>query len=1277
MPIAAWSTASPTPVSPTPPAPMGVSDWSKTAPVAQASGPQQNSGQINSAYSTINKVGDFFGHILGSAAAAGNFVGNAIGTGFAAASKAVQVPGQIASQIEDEQKLNIVKAYNDSKTIGENTGDLIQPLVKSANQKLLDQKGQPWTPAGKLGSLNVALIAALPDIASQTIDQLLVPAIISATDGTSLATKTITGEILTPDDLRTIANDPKSNLSQPIKDGLNQMADNNLGLKGSGEVPAGGIRQTVGRVLGGSAKNQGSATIVRFLADGTSEEIPVTPEGARITPFSGAEPSGPQRSVQPFNNEPGAVDRVQEPFTGKVTNQLPDRVVQVPGGFHTIPIDQAHSVISGVPNENVVEKSPSQMAALGQENLGSVNVGAETIGDKTIGDKIDSYDKQINDIEDKTPYDELNKNSEYSELVNKRAAAMNLAVTELKNKVGVILGRDSSELLSAIGITDRGDLGGILSYQNIKKMGSNLDDNIQKIYNVLASEKNLPSVNKVDYGKDSDSPLTGMTMQTEDGSKPNNDLVNKTKEILQTIDNIIYSGTETSTALATTKQGFTAAELEAQRGAVNPGAAIGDIQKTIEKFKDNAAKGQDAYRLRTQFSGEKNVRIAQDAYLLDSLKKIVPNVTDQEALTLYRTFKDDPQALKDFYTGTGKTINDLVERFKTENPKATETDINAYRERGLKALEKVRPLILQALAPNALMHAADTALTDYSKNKLTEGQENKFLDSSIKPENYVPQYTQPKNKSLISKFSGGKFDSKFTHAMKRKYPSPLHALFDGATPKSLNAIDNFRIYSDLHATQMATVKFLNILKEEQLANFNIENAPRDWEQVNYGRGQSVFLPKDMATAVKPLLVKGDVPISTWVQNLKTYQSFVKSVEVSSSIFHTKALGFAAAADLNPMEALKGFKSAQQDTSAFKEKELDMIKHGGTSPILGGSIKARQIMNKEMLPTHAELKNAPGIKQLAKVTDAITRVTFDIQLRNYKVMGYAMKTAAWIAKNPAANTEELYNAKVDIAKHINSIYGGLNWESLGISQRAREIAKLFVFAPDWLYSQFVSAKYALFDGGPAGTASRSYWFKAIIGGMIASELLSKLIGGKFTKIPFRVYLGKDHQGKDMFVNWFFFGGPGDLATWLNNIMTDGLPRGTLVTLANKTQAVPRAILHGFANKNYLGQDITIKGASPLVNTARSVIEFGSETLPIPFSVADVYKYATDPTQKAELWDYLNILQGDTTQHVIPEGERQVTSGKKKGRLVPDTNANRPQKSFLDQLKGTSIYQPKKK
>ena len=186
-------------------------------------------------------------------------------------------------------------------------------------------------------------------------------------------------------------------------------------------------------------------------------------------------------------------------------------------------------------------------------------------------------------------------------------------------------------------------------------------------------------------------------------------------------------------------------------------------------------------------------------------------------------------------------------------------------------------------------------------------------------------------------------------------------------------------------------------------------------------------------------------------------------------------------------------------------------------------------------------------------------------------------------------------------------------------------------------------------------------------MTLSYLTSTLLNGKPPKFNWdnttNVYYGKDKNGKDIYQNLFFAAAPGDAINLINNVADFGVLQGFAQSLSAKTSPIVKTGTELLTNKNYLGQDIVPKGMGPVAGTLRALYSYGSNLAPIPFSIQNIGNMLLDPKQQYSKEEYISVLAGSRPRHVVPPGMRQVTSGSKKGQVVPITST--PEKNSLSQ------------
>jgi hypothetical protein len=695
---------------------------------------------------------------------------------------------------------------------------------------------------------------------------------------------------------------------------------------------------------------------------------------------------------------------------------------------------------------------------------------------------------------------------------------------------------------------------------------------------------------------------------------------------------------------------------------------VTEIKTELEKIKSNNESTQYGEVLRTYIAGERDVRIAEANQLREQLQKIL-TPREQEALTFYRDFKGNETELANL-------LND-------------------------PAFDRYKQVINLALHPTDAMLKADEAITQYYHKTLDEGQKLGFLDSTISDEKYITHLLAPSGEEPYhTGIKKAPISRTTPFAKTRTYDTVADAIKAGVKVKTINALDALTIYGQKHAIAASTKLFVNQLKDSALAKWGFsgsDNIPSDWVPLDpsnkYFRNiipfinsegkpsfayQDLYVPKKIAEAIKPLIETNFTGAIPGFSKTKLYQSYLKAAQLGLSVFHMRALNITA---LNN-EGLTGLvKSYAKDISSpdFLENEKDFIRHGGQTSILGKTIEAYKGLQDTSVPSRADiLKHIPLIKQVDSFAKELSKVTFDIMQRKFKTQDYALKVSQWIAQHPNASKIELDAAKRSIAKEINAVYGGLNWEALGWSQNAVNIARFLMLAPDWTFSNFFNAKYA-FEGGPGGTAARKFWIRSILTGAILTYLTSTLINRKAPKVRFHnftnVYLGKDKYGKDIFQNLFFAGAPQDVINLINNIADFGVIEGFAQSLAAKASPFIRTGIQALTNRNYLGQEIVPRGMGPIAGTARAAYVYGSNILPIPLSLSTIAQMFLDPKKQYTMPEYILSLMGTRPRHLVPPGMREITSGKRKGQLVPATP--KVEQPLWEQITTGKQYEPIKR
>jgi len=388
-------------------------------------------------------------------------------------------------------------------------------------------------------------------------------------------------------------------------------------------------------------------------------------------------------------------------------------------------------------------------------------------------------------------------------------------------------------------------------------------------------------------------------------------------------------------------------------------------------------------------------------------------------------------------------------------------------------------------------------------------------------------------------------------------------------------------------------------------------------------------------------------------SLRGWQALMKQAQLSLSLFHARALNIMALGNMGPAGWVKGLR-ADRFSPEFEKAERDMVIHGGTSPIQGKSVEAYQSLQPGSIPSWTEIwRRGPGLHQMDQAARAISEFTFSNLQRRFKVTDYTIHSTAWMTDHPDASTEETDAAKRSIAKEINAVYGGLNWERLGINHATVEVARAIMLAPDWTFSNVFNVKYSTERGTPAGKLARAFWLRTIIGGLVATQLMSYLMSRKPSKRLTQVYAGKDKKGNDVYQNMFFAGAPQDATSTIENVEEYGAVEGLVRTMANKTAPGIHVGMDLAKNEDFMGRPIVQKGMNPIASTVRGAAYAAKGVMPIPYSVQNAKDMLMGPTSKLYKWWELpsTLIAGSPPRHSPPHGKHMTKGGLKETHLKP--------------------------
>jgi hypothetical protein len=566
-----------------------------------------------------------------------------------------------------------------------------------------------------------------------------------------------------------------------------------------------------------------------------------------------------------------------------------------------------------------------------------------------------------------------------------------------------------------------------------------------------------------------------------------------------------------------------------------------------------------------------------------------------------------------------------------------------------------------------------------------------FLESSLKPEEYVPHI-------LLRAKEEGEFDvaptrfqnatgriaRTFAFARARKaYPTVLDAIADGAKPRTMDALDAFTVYADKFATKYATVRWEGAVKEAGLGKWGTSagehDVPKDWQPFAKSTGifqntiptidpktgeahvikQQFFVPPVLNEIMRPVTDPNYMMLVPGFQKTNAYQQWQKGVNLSFSLFHPKALEMMALSNMTPGENWKAHMLDLGSEDAKYWERRGAI-HGMKTSMLGRTIDAYKRLEPGSIPTVGDvIAKAPLIKQATHVAEATTRLTFDVLQRKMKIWNYAADVTAWIGAHPEHSPAELSRAETQIGKQVNSVYGNLNWETLGWNKTSLAIARLGLLAPDWFFSNVVNVGQA-FKGGVAGNNARMFWVRAATSAITLSQLTSFAMTGEWSDKPFQVYEGKDKEGRKIYRNMFSTGALGDMVNFIGKMEDKGIVAGAAQFLAAKTKPIVRAGMQAVTNETYAHKQITPKDMAFLPKSLRQMFYFGRELAPIPFSASNTVDMMSNGEEQKWYDYFLTAMGGGVPSHVVPEGQRMTKHG-----LKPETH-KKPDLPYWDQF-----------
>jgi hypothetical protein len=667
----------------------------------------------------------------------------------------------------------------------------------------------------------------------------------------------------------------------------------------------------------------------------------------------------------------------------------------------------------------------------------------------------------------------------------------------------------------------------------------------------------------------------------------------------------------------------------------------GEIQEFLAKNRaelnevkaGNRSEGYGNTVIRSTFVGPKNFVRATSEQAAGKIAKLVPDSVDQEALSFMRDYRDDPNQLR--------------------------AEIEEIRKGDNEKLKRAIPSMERALNPTPKMLEADKLMTEYFRQANDLRQQFVGVGSSIDPERYSPRNFMLAEDDQPQRGAGGgnsRLSKKSPHDIQREYLHMLEPLKSGdIEARTFNAVDELRVYGDRLSNSVATSVFQMELKNTELGKNGVRGeTPRETRELKEEAGipaswvpiqeNGLMVPPEIAKAMKPIIENDVLSGAQYWRVAKYIQSYIKSIELGLSPFHMRAMAISYMNN-NGLTAYRDALYSDNNSPEFEAQERKGALYGLTTTKTGVPIEAYRGLKPSSLESRDTLlsKIKSSYEPVDKLFKGMTKATFEVAQRKFKVMDFSAKEAQWLAKHPDATDAEYGTAMRSITKEINAVYGGLNWEVMGFSKNFQAVARMVILAPDWTFSNVANLKYS-FEGGPGGNAARMFWLKSFVTGYALSQGMSMMLTGQPSKQWDKVYLGKDDKGKELYSSIFFVGAPKDAIGLVSSTMRDGFPRGTLEFAANKASPLVGTGLRLHENKDWQGKPIS-KPKDDFGEKSTKQSEFAAEQLlPAPFALKDMGERMLNPDEDLTYKDFIAGLAGATVYH---EGPKQGKSTKRRG------------------------------
>ncbi len=618
----------------------------------------------------------------------------------------------------------------------------------------------------------------------------------------------------------------------------------------------------------------------------------------------------------------------------------------------------------------------------------------------------------------------------------------------------------------------------------------------------------------------------------------------------------------------------------------------------------NTAQG-----LRDEFVGIKNEQIVRGNQLADEIKQAVPDKLDRQGMFWYKAANGDESILRQALTDPKLAdYHPQIEKALDLSPEAK------------AALPKVKQFYDEA---------AQVSVKNGSIKGVTENYQNRIYEPTP-PKDYVKTELGQNLKQTTG------------HGKARVFDTEFQAAQFGKKFATTDIADTLSVYNEEMAKVNTSMKLFDAMQQKGIGTWTDRPEP-GWSSVSSLKkgGQSFVAPNGIAKGLKAIADPNYLTKIDALRGIQKYQGLVKSVDLSFSLFHhltfavqTLSQGGITALIKSPvMERI--LKSPE-----FGQLEQDFVKNTGiTSKVSANQDIVRELLDTSNKGIYAKVTGAPVIKQTLQASQKMGNFLFDHIQRYLKVSDYGNKVAGWVASHPAATNEAVTAAKKGFAKEINAAYGGLNWESMGITKSELSAMRYILLAPDFTAANASMVKYA-FQTGTAGSAARKNLVAGTASMLLLTEGINKILTGHFTDKNPSGHKLEIEIAPNVYIS-LLRGAQGEVNKLVSNVITNGPIKGLAQYAQGKLAPIPRTLVGLASGVNYYGAQISPKNSGPVKSTVDYAKYIAQNAGPLPFGVSNTAAY---------------IGGGKAT----PAGVAAMTSGV--GRYAPGSTSKKAKYNF---------------